>query len=515
MFRYFHKIGERISLSYEKRMPSWIPAAVVTAGLLFAYLPMLAKNITWANNGSDGGDLMAAALTLGVAHPSGYPTTLLLLHATQLIPISTPYWRGSLLSALAASLAGGLLCYWLQGELSSPSTIGKWATAFASACAAFTWGNSPLIWSQAVIVEVYALNALFVSLFFVWAQRLTRPKSRMDALWLPLLALLLGAGLGNHLTLVLLAPAAMLTVFFARQSGRSWSALCAGTLPALAGMGIYVYLPLAARAYPPINWGNPQTWDSFLWVVSGQLYQGMLLHPPSALLIGRITASGSLFLAQFGIPGTLLGILGAISAWRTRRFSFWLIAWGVFAYTLFSIYYQSTDAEIYLIPAYWAYAAWIAFGLTILWGWRWRQQPIGAVVSLFFLLYLLIRLPVTAVQVDPNNDPRAAQFQSALLTQSPPNALILTTTDQDSFPLDYAHFGLHQRPDLRLFTLPLAEFDWYRNTLRHTYPDLRYPDKADLDGEQWINLLIQYNPSRPICRTELKSDNQGVTFQCH
>ena len=46
--------------------------------IALAYARTLAPSITWANDGSDSGDLVAAAATLGVAHPTGYPTYLLL-----------------------------------------------------------------------------------------------------------------------------------------------------------------------------------------------------------------------------------------------------------------------------------------------------------------------------------------------------------------------------------------------------------------------------------------------------
>ena len=47
------------------------------------YLASLAPGLTWANFGADGGDLIAAAATGGVAHPTGYPFYLLLARLFQ------------------------------------------------------------------------------------------------------------------------------------------------------------------------------------------------------------------------------------------------------------------------------------------------------------------------------------------------------------------------------------------------------------------------------------------------
>ena len=42
------------------------------------YFWTLAPTITWRNDGADGGDLIAAAYTLGIAHPPGYPVYVVL-----------------------------------------------------------------------------------------------------------------------------------------------------------------------------------------------------------------------------------------------------------------------------------------------------------------------------------------------------------------------------------------------------------------------------------------------------
>src|SRR5260221_6952190 len=60
---------------------------LVGAGALIVYLATLAPGLTWANNGADGGDLITAAVTGGVAHPPGYPTYLLLAPA----PLAPPF----------------------------------------------------------------------------------------------------------------------------------------------------------------------------------------------------------------------------------------------------------------------------------------------------------------------------------------------------------------------------------------------------------------------------------------
>ncbi len=51
---------------------------VLFLSLLTVYGMTLAPGLTWANSGADGGDLITAAATGGVPHPTGYPVYLLL-----------------------------------------------------------------------------------------------------------------------------------------------------------------------------------------------------------------------------------------------------------------------------------------------------------------------------------------------------------------------------------------------------------------------------------------------------
>ncbi|MBC8446777.1 MAG: DUF2723 domain-containing protein, partial [Chloroflexi bacterium] len=60
----------------------------------------LARTFTWRHDGADGGDLIAAAATLGVPHPSGYPTYLLLARLfLWALPLGEPAFRVHWLSA--------------------------------------------------------------------------------------------------------------------------------------------------------------------------------------------------------------------------------------------------------------------------------------------------------------------------------------------------------------------------------------------------------------------------------
>ena len=163
------------------------------------------------------------------------------------------------------------------------------------------------------------------------------------------------------------------------------------------------------------------------------------------------------------------------------------------------------------------YAIWIGLAVPSLWQINWKRLPIGYLLVGILILSIYIRIPGTRNRLDPRTQDQPATFAEQFLQDAPRNAIVNTTWDQDTFPLWYYHFGLHQRPDLRIVVLPLTQFVWYQQTLVHNYPDLNYPGlyTQDLPNADWGEQIQELNPDRVICNTQLTSENEtGVTYQC-
>jgi hypothetical protein len=116
-------------------------------------------------------------------------------------------------------------------------------------------------------------------------------------------------------------------------------------------------------------------------------------------------------------------------------------------------------------------------------------------------------------EMNPRAHPDAGAYAARALREAPPGAILLTTSDLDTFPLWYLHFGLRQRPDVRVIVLPLTQFPWYRDTIRHSYNDLILP--ADDLNNQWGQQLPGLNPLRPVCRTRVEFETPPtILFHC-
>ena len=493
-----------------------VPALVAGVIALLVYLSSVAPGLTWAHDGADGGDFLAAALTAGVPHPPGYPTYQMLLRAAVALWPENPALAGNVLSALCAALAVSLLAD-LSGDL-LPRRPWRGAVVIVSA---LSWALAPSLWTQAIITEAYTLNALFL----LGVLRLLRTASKETnpvrlARWLCATGLAFGVGIGNHLTLLLALPAVIL--FFAdsrRHQLPILRQLSAFFLPVLIGSAVYLYLPFAAHAMPPINWGNPSSAEGFWHVISGKVYRGLVFGINLQSIPARVAGWVATALGQFGGAwGALLALFGLWRLDRTQH-SWWRItALLALLYSLYAVGYDTADSYVYLIPV-WAMAglwlgqgmdgalhclhsAWLRSRISDLLPDVARKGIIFAAVGLLALLHPVASLAAHWSEINLRSDRHAVEFYESVLEQAAPGAVLLTASDRHTFALWYAHYGLSLRPDVVPINVSLYNYDWYRNTLRRSHPSLGYREDGSGDLPLLGELLVQLSSTTVIYRAD-------------
>lgn len=489
-----------------KALIRWRLALMAFAvGLMTVYLFTLAPGLTWANSGADGGDLITAAAVLGVAHPSGYPAYLLITHLFQFLPFGTLAYRANLLSAVSAVLASVLVAVLIQWSYSGARLFGQ----VGGLIGGLAFGLSPILWSQAVISEVYTLHTFFVALILL-SLSLSRAEtpSADQPWWNRTGGLLLGIALGNHLTTVLLLPPWLASAAW-RENSFQRTRLLNGLLWLALGLMVYLYVPLRSQAMPVVNWGNATTWEGFWWLISGQPYRSLAFSPVAGIVWGRVPVWAMLVIAQFGGAGLLAGLYGFFFGRTTTPRIKWLTSWILLAFSAFAITYKTTDSFTYLLPAFLAFAVWLGLGVaTALERIPTSSTGLTVLCLTTFVLLLTVNAAGHLPEVDASRNSDAEVFGRAVMTQAPPQALIFTEGDRDTFSLWYFHFALKQRPDVAVIVNPMLGFTWYRDNLRATYPDLKLP--AEPAGA-WKAAVIAAN-QRVACDTYPEA---AIVIVCH
>jgi hypothetical protein len=473
------------SAAMVQRRWSWRLALGVGAVALVVYVATLAPGLTFENNGADGGDLIAAAYNLGVPHPPGYPTYTLLAWLFTRLPVGAIAFRVNLLSAVCAAGAVALLYACAQHLL----PVAEQFRLLLPTATALTFAFSSLLWSQAVIAEVYALLALFAALL-LWVLLRWRAGGSNRHLWLA--ALVLGLGLGNHLTLIFAAPAALILLWPQRDRWLQARVLLPSLALFLVGLGVYAYLPLAARYKPPVNWGNPVTWDRFLWVVTARQYHSSVFGLDLADVPSRLSTWAGLLGEQFGWWGLALALVGGWWVWRRdRALALAGLAWMMLA-GAHAFFYDSDDSHVYLLPAIMLLALWWGEGLGRLLRLarvRWPKRANPALVTACLLPLLSLGLHWSSA--DTGNDWQAQAYVYGVLEAVEPGSLIVARGDRPTFALWYGLYAESQRPDVAVVNGPLLVYAWYRQQIRGQYPDLVLY-KPRLEEEVTSHNLVQH-----------------------
>lgn len=345
-------IGLCLALAWRARIPdpsnrllNLVISNVLIAVVVAAYLRTVGRTV----GAADTFEFQVVAPALGVAHPTGYPLLILLGKLFSLIPLGQVAWRVNLVSVTFATLATVLLyvsLVRLTGQRAIP--------ALAAACLAF----SRPFWSQAVQVEVYALNAAFVTaILWLLISRLApddTPAQDNSKRWLYALAAIYGLSLTNHLTMAILFPAIALGVLFARPqlSRREWLLIAACLLAPLL---LILFIPLRWPALHDGRWMSP---GEFFAYVTGQQFRGALqweLWRDES----RWRIIEGMMLDTFGPVGAALAAVGLL--WLVARK--WRVALPMFiayaGYWLYGLVYNVPDVSLFMIPAHIVMAGWI------------------------------------------------------------------------------------------------------------------------------------------------------------
>ena len=411
----------------------------------------------------DDGLFLMAGAHLGIAHPPGYPLYTWLCHAFMQMPFGTPALRGHLSSAVLGALACGFV-FWgarLLGASRLPAVVAAWLL-----------GASGSFWSQAVIAEVYALNALlFFAAYALLLQAVRHPERRGP--WL-FAAAAYGLSLANHWPLMALATPGLLAAVLP-----AWRSAMA-RLPQLLG----VALPCAMLPYAWLVWRSQQaplfsfygaidSWDRLWFYVSRQGYASVDASASAgwADRVAYLQWFGHEIAWQLTLPGFALALLGLLVLCRRRRFA--AVASGLLVFAgngVLLILLLKFDFDAFWVGVFRPYplvcfgllAMWLAVGLQFLMAWRparlagmrvagrWLAPGAAGLAGLL--------MAGSSVQTHWAANGRAGSdfaehFAAYMLDSLPQDAVLFAYSDIDTGALGYHHFVAGRRPDMRLLNL--------------------------------------------------------------
>lgn len=486
-------------ISPSRESAAWpLAAPVAVAVAAFAlYLFTAAREPQFG----DGLEFVAAAAVGGVPHPTGYPLLMMLL-----APVAQgagAYFRATLVCGLFVAAAAGFLTALAARVLASADgdeqlpALRRWLPIALGLTAA----ASASLWGAATHVEVYGLNAFFLAaLLFLLA---SKPGEALSLRQLALASFLLGLAATNHITVLCLGPLLLVRLV---ESVKQRHAAAAPAIALCVGLGImgllpYLYLPLRAAAQPPINWGDPQTLDNFLWSISGGDYKKthflqaqpgtsftfgmwltfagqralMVLAALGAELLGGLGTATSLFrLVASMIAGATLAAMAFVGIrrlWIGHRAMVIALLLAAALQLVFVFTYNIPDITDYLLGVWLVLFPFFALGArqvlhAIARRLGYLMQP-GRARRLGVLLagVVLIALASNWSAADRSRIDVCAVFVDRLVEALPPGALIVTHGDYDTYALWYAQHAEGRLPGALVVAGNFMRNPWYQSML--------------------------------------------------
>ena len=426
----------------------------------------------------DAGELAAVQVTLGIAHPTGYPLFTILGHMWSQLPLGmTAVDQLNLLATIYCTAAVPFVMGFLKRCLPRSNRDMTTSLVAAGATLALMFGMTP--WSVATSTEVHSLQFLIVAILLHQVVTvLHEPSTTKHWYWI---ALMLGLALSNHLTVVILVPG-LAFVFFSSPGWRHHAARTLG-LGSIIVFGVvtvlYTYILVRSGQEPLLNWGRPDTLSRLWDHVTARQYAGYTFTSGDVMLDNL-----RYYLAQlpeeFSILGVFLALHGLwVSHFRNRRL-FAFLAITLVVNVLLAINYDIPDLSAYFMISYIVLGAFIAIGIHSIVQ-RVQSRALAFLIPFVLPIYLLMN---HYVQADQSENYASEEYINLGLESVQQNAIILACDFQlDVSPWYYYRFVEGKRPDVILIDfVSLLGNDWYVYQFEDQFPE--FVDEFRMEWEQ-------------------------------
>ncbi|MBN1622186.1 MAG: DUF2723 domain-containing protein [Endomicrobiales bacterium] len=448
----------------------------------------------------DSGDLVVASVTLGIAHPTGYPLYVLF---GKMFDILIPFGNSAYKINIMSAFFGAGTIYFLTlvfGFIFNQS----WILLSSAMLLAF----SPAFWRLSQVSEMYSLNAFLASvILFLIAKFYNDTKNnghKPDFAVLLLVAFLCGFSTGNHQTIIFIFPGILwflLSCKDFRLNHYFWSFIFF-----VLGFSVYLILPLRVLSEPVSSWGDLKTINGLLRVITRADYGGMRLHPEQSkfhwtlgLIFQHLLVYAKSLLQQFALPGLLAGLWGIYVTRKNRFFQFLLIALLVSGpgFVILSNLPVQEETTLPILEPHFVlpnliFVLFISAALFSIFFYK-----LGRIAILLLVMFSFVRhLPFCSYRAHYF----AYDYGRNLMATLQKGSLIFNPDDPTTFITTYLQQVQGKRPDLRL--IAYFRTKWGYELIKKRYPDL-LPKREILSGQELERIILDYNRGKYSIYAEL------------
>ena len=431
-----------MNIGGDERALPWLGAPIALAALVWS----LAPSTAWF----DSGELAAAAVQLGVPHPTGFSLFNLSGHLFTLLPMGPLALRVHLVGATAGVLAVWLWLGCLHHSERPLAAQPFWAAGLCAAAAIGLPLLAPAPLQHVRAAEVYPLTWLVaVGALAAW--------QRVDArLRLPTLLALGGLSALIHVEAAVICSVFAVLALMEALGRRSLPALplAVGALAALLALAGLAYLPLAAARLPDLNWGDVRSVDALWRHLSAasirEAYADQIGAPALGDTLATLARQVRDNIGWLALPAAL----GAALSWRRQRRA--LLATGIvlgidLAYSVWLNPMGLRDQQVGLLlfvgVRVLAVRGLLGAATLAAAALRGDRSMFAAFAPLVLLLLFCQDAAAAMERSRPVDLEAGGRMADALLADVPPGALLLTAGDHAGSACAWLQTAEGARPD--------------------------------------------------------------------
>ena len=417
----------------------------------------------------DSGELASVQKLLGIAHPTGYPLFTMLGYFFLQLPIfSSDIFQANFLAAIYCSISVGLFSKFLFEIflISKVNSLPETTIKLIIISSSIVLGLSTTFWFQSTSVEVYSLHlVLIISTLFLFVKAFRND----DAKFWYLFAYFFGISLSNHMTSILIIPAAVY-LYFKKNSFNKNSFLFGARLAlitAISAMIVYLYLPIRAMQEPILNWGNPIDFERFWRHFTGAQYQVWIfssLEASKKQLSYFIQNLTNEFFYIIYLP-IIFGIFSLIKISKTVLFFTLLLT---FSTILYSINYDIVDIDSYFLLTYISFIVFFFFGIIRILEFSKNPTINVILMTIILIIFPALQLTMNHDKVDQSDNFIFEDYTKASLNSLPANSILFSYQwDYLISPSYYFQFVENYRRDVTIVDKELLRRSWYFDQLNN------------------------------------------------
>jgi len=220
------------------------------------------------------------------------------------------------------------------------------------------------------------------------------------------------------------------------------------------------------------GFGNPRDGN---WI-SGIPFIDKLFYSDQSKLPDSIRSKNKAYNRMYLLP-LILGLLGMVFQYNRNRKDFFVTVL-LFFFTGLAIViylnqagYQPRERDYAYVGSFYVFAMWIGLGVLQVAEWlRKKMSEVSSNSLAAGLCFLAVPVLMGNQEWDDHDRGKktlARDIGKDYLESCPPNAILFSFGDNDTYPLWYAQEVEHIRPDVRVMNYSLLGTDWYINQLRY------------------------------------------------